>query len=348
MSQQLQKTESGDEKAVINTVKQTIFPTATDSELMLYFHKCTTLGVHPLSGMIHPMKFNSSEGPKVTFIVSIDLLRSRSTETGQYDGIDPPEYEGTYEQELPDNKGSITVPQTCTIKVYRKDVSRPFVGIARWAEFYPGDKKGHQWRQKPYLMLAKCAEAQARRLAFPAELNKLYTDEEMQATTEALAGVKEVSASTKPNVAPEQIVDNSTKESFLFGTVEAVSSKSGKSPSSGKDWTKFSVKINGVAYSTFSQSVGSIAATLVNKKVRFTATKDGNYSNILSIEECIENVMDTSDFGGYLKPMIAKAGLTESEFLAVLKNEFGYSSAADVPADKQQKIIDYLSFCAEA
>ena len=148
------------QQMVVDTVKKSVFPTATDAELMLFFHKCQTVGVHPLDGLIHPLKFNSPEGPKVSFIVSIDLLRSRS-DRPEYDGMDAPEYTG--QMIINFNGEDIEVPEMATVKIYRKDRSRPFVGTARWKEFYPGDKKGHQWRNKPYLMLAKCAEAQARR-----------------------------------------------------------------------------------------------------------------------------------------------------------------------------------------
>lgn len=151
----LQTTDYSKQKAIVDTVRKAIFPGATDPELMLYFHKCNTANVHPLSQLIHPMKFNTPDGAKVAFIVSIDLLRSRSQDTNEYDGIDEPEYEGTILQPT-EKEGDIEVPEKCTVRVYRKNISRPFTGIARWKEFYPGEKKGHQWRQKPYLMLAKC------------------------------------------------------------------------------------------------------------------------------------------------------------------------------------------------
>ena len=49
------------EQAVVETVKKSVFPNATDSELMLYFHKCQTVGVHPLDGMIFPQRFKDKD-----------------------------------------------------------------------------------------------------------------------------------------------------------------------------------------------------------------------------------------------------------------------------------------------
>lgn len=189
------------EQAIVDTVKKSVFPGATDAELMLYFHKCTTVGVHPLDGMISPVKYKQKDGTfKVSFITSIDLFRSRSNQP-DFDGIDPAEYEGTLIITDSENN-EFEVPEIAMVKVYRKEVSRPFVGIARWVEFYPGERKGHMWRDKPHLMLGKCAEAQARRQAYPQELHHLYTPEEMERTTAMLAGV---SSSTKPAVNPDQI-----------------------------------------------------------------------------------------------------------------------------------------------
>lgn len=43
--------------ATVQTVKDTIFKGANDAELQLYFHKCLSVGCHPLDGLIHPSKF---------------------------------------------------------------------------------------------------------------------------------------------------------------------------------------------------------------------------------------------------------------------------------------------------
>ena len=201
------------QQMVVDTVKKSVFPTATDAELMLFFHKCQTVGVHPLDGLIHPLKFNSPEGPKVSFIVSIDLLRSRS-DRPEYDGMDAPEYTG--QMIINFNGEDIEVPEMATVKIYRKDRSRPFVGTARWKEFYPGDKKGHQWRNKPYLMLAKCAEAQARRQAFPQELDKLYTAEELEKTTEMMANITTRTGS-KPDVSADDISGDFSNQNTAVG-----------------------------------------------------------------------------------------------------------------------------------
>lgn len=174
-----------DNKEIVALVKGTVFPTATDSELKFFVHKCTTLGVDPLSQMIHPTKYRLKDGTtRITFVASIDFLRARAESSGKYDGQD----EITYE-----HKDNSPYPYSATAKVYKKGINRPFVCTALWSEFYPGDAKGHMYKKMPRVMLGKCAEAQALRKAFPAVLDKLYIQEEIGQSNEQ-------TDNTRPNV----------------------------------------------------------------------------------------------------------------------------------------------------
>lgn len=153
-------------------IKSVIFPDATDDELQLFMYECTRRGVHPLDGKIFPIKRNDGEtgGKKITFQCSIDYFRSAALESEEYDGQDEPVFGEVNPQGF---------PEWAKINVYRKGVDRPFVGIARWKEYYPGEKLGFIWRKMPHAQLAKCAEALAMRKAFPQSLSGLYADEEM-------------------------------------------------------------------------------------------------------------------------------------------------------------------------
>jgi len=153
-------------------VKSVIFPDGTDAELNLFFYECARRGVHPLDRKIFPIKRNDSDtgGKKLTFQCSIDYFRSAALESEEYDGQDEPEYGPTIDQGY---------PEWASVKVFRKGILRPFVGIARWKEYYPGEKMGFMWRKMPHAQLAKCAEALAFRKAFPQKLAGLYADEEM-------------------------------------------------------------------------------------------------------------------------------------------------------------------------
>jgi phage recombination protein Bet len=189
-----------------NLVKSVIFADGTDAELNLFFYECARRGVHPLDRKIFPIKRNDSEsgGKKLTFQCSIDYFRSAALESGEYDGQDEPEY------------GPVTgqgYPEWAKVAIYRKGITRPFVGIARWTEYYPGEKMGFMWRKMPHGQLSKCAEALAFRKAFPQNLGGLNAPEEMEQADAAPAGsvkmtdtVKEkavIDASAAPESGPE-------------------------------------------------------------------------------------------------------------------------------------------------
>lgn len=178
--------------ATVETVKNSVFRNATDSELQLYFHKCLSVGCHPLDGMIHPSVYNNKDGSRsVVFVTAIDCMRSQAEDTGKYDGQDPPEFfEG-------DHGDDFVHPIMARVNVYKEGIDRPFVGEARWTEFFPSlEKKQFHWRKMPYGQLAKCAEAQGLRKAFPKKLNKQYAEEEMHQAITAAGGA--AGGSTKP------------------------------------------------------------------------------------------------------------------------------------------------------
>lgn len=256
-------------QATVETVKRTIFKGASDAELQLFFHKCLSVGCHPLDQLIFPVKFKDHKdgGFTLTFISSIDLMRAKAEETEEYDGQDEPEFTmGEHDDTFPH-------PTKATVNVYRKGIDRPFVGVANWSEFFPSDeKKQFFWKKMPHVQIGKCAEAQGLRKAFPKKLNKLYAEEEMHQAIEAAAKTK----STKPQITQPTLPAG---ESFELGIVESVTVKSGKKD--GKPWTRYGAKISGATYGTFDKEIGELAGTL--KNVNFTWKKDGKFKTLLSI-----------------------------------------------------------------
>ena len=108
-------------------------------------------------------------------MTTVDLLRSRASDTGDYCGNEDPTFE--YLEGAPEPK----LPIAATVIVWKMVQSTrcPFTATARWKEYYPGDKQGFMWRNKPHVMLGKCAEALALRKAFPKQLAGLFVAEEL-------------------------------------------------------------------------------------------------------------------------------------------------------------------------
>lgn len=158
-------------------IKANICPDFTDDEVLYFLYKCHEHSVDPLSGMLVPMKRLDKRTNKyrITMTASVDFLRTRANATGELGGIGEPEY-----GPLKSKQGETTYPEWCKVSVYKTGGQMPFVGLVYWDEFYPGEAAGAMWRQKPRLMLAKCAEGQALRKGFPAPLKNIYVTEELQ------------------------------------------------------------------------------------------------------------------------------------------------------------------------
>jgi len=165
-------------------IKRTIAEGATPDELDLFMYQCKRTGLDPLARQIHFQKFKGKNGKpdKVSFITTIDGYRLIATRTGTYAGNNEAVFDGRIEIDDRANWEKIAhapAKATVTVKRFVNGVICEFSSSAYWQEYYPGGARGQMWRKMPHVMLAKCAEAQALRKAFPNDLSGVYTAEEM-------------------------------------------------------------------------------------------------------------------------------------------------------------------------
>jgi len=169
----------------IELVKRTVAKGASDDELKLFIQVCKGANLNPFLKQVFLVpRWDSKEGKEVRAIqVSIDGLRAIAEEGGSYAGNEDPEFTGEDTLEVKTDKTSKEVkhPTAAKVTVYKivQGMRYPFTATARWDEYYPGQKMGYQWHQRPYLMLGKCAEALALRKAFPKLLSGMYAQEEL-------------------------------------------------------------------------------------------------------------------------------------------------------------------------
>lgn len=122
---------------------------------------------------------------RVVLITSIEVLRRRAHETGQYGGI-----------RLVPAFGEDGLLESMTAAVRRG--AGEFEGVALWDEFYGQYGRPGIWQEEspaplplrmPQVCLGKCAEAMALRMAFPAECAGVYVGEERPAARTAERGI---------------------------------------------------------------------------------------------------------------------------------------------------------------
>ena len=166
-------TMTGYSTVQIALIARTVAVGASLQELAVFLHACRQLGLDPL---LRQAYWIIRKG-KGTLQVGIDGFRKIADRSGAYAGSEPPSFRDYIEVKRGDK--TVIVPGKASVLVWKIVAGHKaaFTGEAHWLEFYPGDEaEGFMWRKMPHHMLAKCAEGQALRKAFPSLLSGLDMD----------------------------------------------------------------------------------------------------------------------------------------------------------------------------
>jgi phage recombination protein Bet len=160
-------------------LRETLSRDLTQPEFELFAEYVRRVGLDPFRRQIYALKTRQG----MTIHVGIDGLRLIAQRTGLYGGQDGPWWKaqgGPWEEIWESSEP----PYAAKVEVYRRGVERPFRGIVRYASYV--NPRSDAWQRMGDHMLAKCAEAQALRKAFPAELAGLYVtvDEQGEITSD--------------------------------------------------------------------------------------------------------------------------------------------------------------------
>ena len=160
---------------------------------------CNQSGLNPMRNEIYGIY----RGGKLTIQSSIDGLRAVAERSGKYAGSDEPEFKYGENGEL--------VSATVTVKKVLDGIVIPTTRTALWQEYYSNSSSNPIVKKMPTVMLAKCAEAQALRAAFP-NTGQIYTEEEM-IQAETITPVKADTTDVKSEVekAKAKLLEGATK-----------------------------------------------------------------------------------------------------------------------------------------
>jgi len=177
------------EDSLVEVLGSSLYPTASANSIKLVLSYCRAAGLDPMQKPVHivPMWNGKLKCMQDVIMPGIGLYRTSANRTGQFAGMSEPEFGPTVEYTL--DKQKFNVPEWCKITVRRQLASGhvgEFTAIEYWIENYAvkgGQEKSvapnAMWAKRPRGQLAKCAQAQALRAAFP-ELGALPTAEEME------------------------------------------------------------------------------------------------------------------------------------------------------------------------
>lgn len=172
----------------VQLIKNTFCKGASDDELKLFMYVAKKTGLDIFSRQIYSVeRWDNKIGKYVRAIqVAIDGFRVVAERSGKYAGQVGPYWCGKDGQWV-DVWLDIVPPVAAKVGVLRSDFKEPVWAVARYDAFlqtYRDKQTGkfvpnQFWTKMPDLMIAKVAESQALRKAFPQDLSGLYTSDEM-------------------------------------------------------------------------------------------------------------------------------------------------------------------------
>jgi len=176
------------EEELLRVLGSSLYPGANHDSIRMVLGYCKVAGLDPMQKPVHivPMWDGKAKAMRDVVMPGIGMYRVQAARSGCA-GVTEPEFG----PDVTENIGGqpITYPAWCRVSVLRRQPTGEvdtFTAKELWKENYAvrgGQDKSiapnAMWTKRPYGQLAKCAEAQALRKAFP-EIGSQPAAEEME------------------------------------------------------------------------------------------------------------------------------------------------------------------------
>jgi phage recombination protein Bet len=185
-------TQPQSEGELIQVLQSSLYPGAAIDSIRMVLGYCKAAGLDPMLKPVHIVPMWSREQQAMVDVImpGVGLYRTQASRSGQFAGMTEPEFGPDVTADI--GGQMITYPEWCRVTVKRalsRGVIAEFTAREYWLENYAvkgGTDKSvapnAMWKKRPRGQLAKCAAAQALRIAFP-ELGAQPTAEEMEGKT---------------------------------------------------------------------------------------------------------------------------------------------------------------------
>lgn len=184
-----------DERELMAVLRTSLYPGAQDDSIRMAIGYCKAAGLDPMQKPVHivPMWDRNSKSMRDVIMPGIGLYRTQAARSGALAGISEPEFGPDVTARLGDI--TFTHPEWCKVTVTRQMAGgqlAQFTAREFWIENYATAGKDSQapnsmWKKRPRGQIAKCAQAQALRMAFPEMTGSQPTAEEMEGASAAEA-----------------------------------------------------------------------------------------------------------------------------------------------------------------
>jgi len=174
---------------VVRVLQNSLYPGAKRESVELVLSYCRVNGIDPMLKPVHIVPTNVKVAPdkwetRDVLMPAISDYRIKAARSGQYGGKSEPVFGPDKTETIGGVR--VTFPEWCRVTVSRivQGQPREFTAVERWRENFAAVRKtgapNEMWQKRAYGQLAKCAEAQALRMAFPEFSGGQPTAEEME------------------------------------------------------------------------------------------------------------------------------------------------------------------------
>lgn len=177
---------------LVRVLGSSLYPGASPQSIELVLGYCEAAGLDPMQKPVHivPMWDGKAKQMRDVIMPGVGLYRTNAARSGAFAGLTEPEFGDMVDGQFHDRDGKIVdveFPEWCRVTAKRRLATgeiAEFTAVEYWEENYAtagkeGDAPNAMWKKRPRGQLAKCAQAQALRIAFP-ELASPMTAEEME------------------------------------------------------------------------------------------------------------------------------------------------------------------------
>lgn len=179
------------ESELIDILRNSFYPDASDGSIKMVIAYCKADQLDPMLKPVHivPMSVKNKQTGNYEMrdqiMPGIGLYRIKASRTERFAGQTEPEFGPMVKEKL--GGVELTYPEWCKVSVKKlmpNGSVATFTAVEYWIENYATagrdtQKPNYMWLRRPRGQLAKCAEAQALRKAFP-DLGSQPTAEEME------------------------------------------------------------------------------------------------------------------------------------------------------------------------
>ena len=177
------------EAEMMKVLQSSLYPGASPDSIKMVLGYCKAAGLDPMQKPVHivPMWDSKAKCMRDVIMPGIGLYRTQAARSGCA-GVTEPEFGPDISESI--GGTAMTYPAWCRVTVRRRIATGEVVEFTAkefWKENYATAGKDSSapnamWKKRPYGQIAKCAEAQALRKAFP-EIGSEPTADEMMGKT---------------------------------------------------------------------------------------------------------------------------------------------------------------------